>query len=360
MARKRKSRLTHKKKSTGNPDKAPPEGLSKRQFAALEGYTSFVAPDSEGEQHTFGINDTVYIKPYATTPSEAIPDEDYWIGKVRDIRANGPDDVWVRVQWYWSPQEVAEVIKSFHPEFCGKYEKLFSDNHDIVSSRCFAGHIHVEKYDERNIHQPFIGEGDYNWFYRYTFEYNAKRIIPKVATVTCICGVPYIPGVDDILHFCPRPGCRTAHHQTCLLERGFVEDLSEERCRRLIETWPSVGTTVTETVDSLANMNGPPRKRRKGENKTVECPVLRDDPLEGFPEELITVARQQIVKGTKAGGIVGNVTAVTAARDLIYETLSKDGIVPDDWKTVVDIDSAFLDDHQTLPGLLCPFCGSPI
>jgi hypothetical protein len=55
MARKKKSRLTHKKKSTSNnPDKAPPEGLPRTQFAALELYGSFIgrfSPFALGHQH---------------------------------------------------------------------------------------------------------------------------------------------------------------------------------------------------------------------------------------------------------------------------------------------------------------------
>ncbi|KAF9224845.1 hypothetical protein BS17DRAFT_53556 [Gyrodon lividus] len=358
MARKKKSRLTHKKKSTKNLDKAPPEGLAISQFNLLVPYGSFVVEDSEGELNDFRTGDIAYIKPYETAPSEEMPMEDHWIGRIREIRASGPDNVWVRVQWYWSPQEVAQVIKSFHPEFCGQYEKLFSGNHDIVSSQCFSGLVQVKEYDERKLEQPFIEEDD--WFCRYQFEYTSKRITPKPATIVCVCGVPYIPGVDEILHFCPRPGCRTAHHQTCLLERGLVEDLSEERCRRLIETWPDAGRT--DTVESLAHTDTPPRKRRKGmDTSTAGCPVLRDDPLKAFPEELIAVAEQQIVKGTKAGGIVGNVTAVASARNLIYRMLSEDAIVPDDWKTMLDIESAFpVATPQTLPGFLCPSCGSPI
>ncbi|KIK97943.1 hypothetical protein PAXRUDRAFT_24417 [Paxillus rubicundulus Ve08.2h10] len=363
MARKKRSHLTHKKKSASkNPNKAPPEGLPRTQFAALKPYGSFVVEDAEGEHTTFRKDDTAYIKPYETDPSEETPPEDYWIARIREIRgtddSSDPEDaqVWVRVQWYWSPQEVAQVVKSFKPEYCGKYEKIFSDSYDIVSSRCFSAPVQMKRYGEREFEQPFIEEDV--WFCRYDFEYNMRRITPKQATVACVCGVPYIPGVDEILHFCPRPGCRSAHHQTCLLERGLVEDLSVERCRRLVATWLDAGST--DTVASLAYIDAPPRKRRKG---MVTSPtVFHDDPLEDFPRELIAIAEQEIVRGTKAGGIVGNVAAVTAARNIIYKALSGDGTIPNDWETIDMIDSPFpIAAHQTTrQGFLCPSCGSPI
>jgi hypothetical protein len=137
------------------------------------------------------------------------------------------------------------------------------------------------------------------------------------------------------------------------LERGLVEDLSVERCRRLVETWPDAGST--DTVESLAQVDGPPRKRRKG--MAASPVVFHDDPLEDFPQGLIAIAEQEIVRGTKAGGIVGNVAAVTAARNIIYKVLSGDGTIPDDWETI-DIDSPF--PITTLQGFLCPSCGSPI
>ncbi|KIJ63590.1 hypothetical protein HYDPIDRAFT_40999 [Hydnomerulius pinastri MD-312] len=356
MARKKRSRLTLKKSTKNKEHKAPPDGLTEAQFKALKSvFGSFIVTDGDGQPHEFKLNNTAFIVPYQEVPSDDLPLEDHWIGRIREIRANTSEDVWVKVQWYWSPQEVAEVIKSFNPEHCGKKEKLFSDNYDIVSSQCFSDLVLMKRYDERDLEQPQLEDDD--WFYRYNFEYTARRIIPKVATITCVCKTPYIPGSDEILHFCPRPGCRTAHHQSCLLERGLVEDVSEDRYRRLIETWPEVG--ATDTVESV--VEGPSRKRRKGTPSSTDgCPVMIEDldPLESFPRGLLDIAKQQIVKGTHAGGIVGNLAAVTAARNIIFRALTGDGIVPDDW--MVEIDMPSLDIPWKLPGVICPHCGSPI
>ena len=79
------------------------------------------------------------------------------------------------------------------PTICGKYEKLLSDNHDIVSVHCFIGeytsfiqvacnynifdsldHVEVKNFEETNIYQFSIG--DEEWFTRYEFLYDARRI----------------------------------------------------------------------------------------------------------------------------------------------------------------------------------------
>lgn len=65
--------------------------------------------------------------------------------------------VWARVQWYWSGTEVAGIIKSLFVIFaymlvffftrcfysqassCGRFERIFSDQYDYVSSQSFNG-----------------------------------------------------------------------------------------------------------------------------------------------------------------------------------------------------------------------------
>ena len=65
--------------------------------------------------------------------------------------------VWARVQWYWSGKDVAGLIKSLYislhffyvtlyahsrfskPSNCGRYERIYSDQYDYVSSQSFNG-----------------------------------------------------------------------------------------------------------------------------------------------------------------------------------------------------------------------------
>lgn len=83
------------------------------------------------------------------------------------------------------------------------------------------------------------------------------------------------------------------------------------------------------------------------------------NPLAGFPEQLVAVAGHQIVRGTKGGGIVGNIVPVSAARQLILKTLREGGVIPDDWETTIDISAAF-PVSDVLPNCKCPNCGSAI
>ncbi|KAI9458515.1 hypothetical protein HD554DRAFT_1705141 [Boletus coccyginus] len=349
MARKR-ARLTLKKKTDKKADKKAPDGISERKFAAFSHeYGSFTVEDPDHEQHEFRKEDVAYLVHQDSEDTGEVMKDNHWIGKIREIRGDGPDNVWIHVQWFWSPQEVAEVIKSFDPTICGKYERLLSNNCDIVSVHCVVGHVEVKHFDETSIYQGSIE--DEEWFTRYHFSYDAKRVTPKVTHLACpICKVPYTPGVEKILHFCPRPRCHKFYHQSCLVKFGYVE---ETKKHRLLETWPDIDRTapVRELCDSYH-----PRKRQKKDQSSKES---GDDPLSGFPALLVAVAEQPIVRGIQGGGVVGNITSVAGARQLIYRALTQGGVIPDDWESRIDTSIAFLD-ADTLPNCICPDCYSPI
>ena len=157
--------------------------------------------------------------------------------------------------------------------------------------------------------------------------------------------------MEKIHHFCPRPGCRNSYHQACLIKDGYLE---ETRAHRVLETWPNVDRTTS--VEEVCGTY-PPRKRQRINH--LASKESEQDPLAGFPPLLVAAAEQQIVKGTQGGGIVGNIAVVSAARQLIFKTLSEGGVIPDDWETTVDVSAAFpeIDD---LPNCICPNCYSPI
>jgi len=102
---------------------------------------------------------------------------EFWVGKIRHIRIRGSasdPEVWVRVQWYWSPSEVATLIKSFDGSACGRRERLFSDHYDFVSSLCFSDITAVKKYREDDLEPEDISEIEF--YMRYTLEHKVRKV----------------------------------------------------------------------------------------------------------------------------------------------------------------------------------------
>ncbi|KAH0831118.1 hypothetical protein J3R83DRAFT_13684 [Lanmaoa asiatica] len=309
MARKKKARFTHKKKLE---NKETHDGMSAQKFDTFaQEYGSFIVEDSDHELQTFSQGDVAYIQYREPEDDVVVPEEEYWIGQIQEIRADRPDD------------NISNPL----------------------------AHVDLKQFDETSIYQVSIGEAE--WFARYNFLYIGKRISPKVTHVACpICKVPYTPGVEKILHFCPRPSCRNFYHQSCLVKHGYTE---ETRTHRVLETWPHIDRT--ESMEQICCIY-PPRKRQKKDHSASKG--SGNDLLAGLPAQLIAVAEQQIVRGTRGGGVVGNIAPVVAARQLIYGTLNGGGVIPDGWETMIDTSAAFPEIGTILPNCTCPSCYSPI
>lgn len=312
------------------------------EWKTMQNFASFVVADEEGNPHEFSVHQTAFILPEGVLPDILHHPTAYWIGKIKQIRARNDEDVWALVQWYWSPQEVNSVIKSFDVSGCGQYERIMSDYYDYVSTASFCDHATVMRYDERAVDQKVF---DSDHFYcRFDLEYRARRILPSIKSIACCCGVCYNPDRDPVMHFCPSPGCRAAYHQECLRRpKGKLD--STARDRKLIENWPDTDKPLS--IEDLASSR-PCRKRRKG-------PSI-PDPLDQFPDALVKAAQQQIVKGVQAGGVVGNVKAVVAARQLIYCSLLKGSPLPTDWKDKIDVKAAISPDRKSTLVFVCPQC----
>ncbi|EGO01175.1 hypothetical protein SERLA73DRAFT_72145 [Serpula lacrymans var. lacrymans S7.3] len=359
MARRTKKRLTVKKKP--KHPKSPEGAPSHTEWVAWRHFASFVI-ESNSEEIEFRAYIRALILPHGVEPTDDITDDQYWIGVIRDIRARSADseDVWARVQWYWDGEDVARVIKSL-------YERIFSDTYDYVSTSCFSGEHHfstrnsgfiaivgltkVKTLDECLAEQGPIGENEF--FSRCDFEYRAKRVTRRAHL--CLCATPFNPDTDPVIHFCARKSCRAGYHQSCLVNGGYWDqDLSDRRLR-LVEAYPDHDRKFSYK-DHISQQR--PRKRRKF---FPDWDFIEPASLLGLPEDLVRAAEQPIVKGTEAGGVVGNVAAVIAARRRIYDVYSDDKTIPEDWRDQVDVTQAIpLTNGKPLPAFLCPSCNGPI
>ncbi|KAJ2923141.1 hypothetical protein H1R20_g13953, partial [Candolleomyces eurysporus] len=121
-----------------------------------------------------------------------MPEHDYCVVKIREIRGvihdeDDTNDVWAKVQWYYAPEDVAGVIKSFDTSACSPFERVFSDHFDFVSSESFNEVITIPELKDEDIEQQYI---DPNVFYtRYTIERQSRRL-KELGAVAVIISAP--------------------------------------------------------------------------------------------------------------------------------------------------------------------------
>lgn len=195
------------------------------------------------------------------------------------------------------------------------------------------------------------------------------------------------------MHFCPRPSCRRAYHQSCLLAGKHKESSStsnstasssvplrsarkhaapvkrtrseatpatvlspsSNRALRLLACSPDTDDNVDleslialTVVQVTVNNAEPPQKKRRGRPaKTAAEPAAFNevhveavrslvDALAALPPVLLQIAQQPMVRGRafEQGGVSGNIGFVARARRLVYELLEGSSL-PDNWEDQV-------------------------
>ncbi|KJA25224.1 hypothetical protein HYPSUDRAFT_37698 [Hypholoma sublateritium FD-334 SS-4] len=208
--------------------------LTDEKWSSMVPFGTFVITDKDdGTEHKFSKDDIAIILPSGREPGSNMELWEYWVGRIKDIRAEideeGTNTVWAKVQWFYSGRDVADVIKSFDPASVTGHERIYADHYDFVESEAFDAVISVTTFNENDPEPPFIARDEF--YHRYTFEYKARTLKPKPGSAACTCQMPYCPDdtlPDSIMHFCPRPSCRRAFHQSCLLAGKHKESSSAE------------------------------------------------------------------------------------------------------------------------------------
>ncbi|KAJ6562461.1 hypothetical protein B0H19DRAFT_1144620 [Mycena capillaripes] len=324
-----RARLTTTKKRS-RPARIPlgrDEGApTAQEWAAMAQYNTFEVQDEDGKGYAFSVNDIARVLPHGYKVGAAINTHQYWIGKILDVRANNPNDVWVRVHWFYSARDAAGVDRTFDPSHCGKYERLQSNHVDCVSSSAFDGLAPVKHYDETNLNQEPILPNEF--YYRYTIHISDKSISPT-PRATCDCNCLYNPSdtaENSVMHFCPQPACRKYYHRGCISSKGTITPC--DRTDFLLSD-PDTGAALPLNESASAE---PPKKRRRASHTTAVSANLTafGALLKALPPVLLSAAAQPIVRGG-VFGVAGNVAAVIAARRVVCGAL-RDGTSADGWE----------------------------
>ncbi|KAJ6591274.1 hypothetical protein DFH09DRAFT_1139170 [Mycena vulgaris] len=310
--RSRASLWTHKKSKSASRHSGDPTAPTWPTWDTLEQLGAFIVVDGDGKEHRFDLNDVAAILP-PDKDSATITLEEYWMVKIKSIRSTADGEVWVQINWYYSPQDINEKIPSFDALHCAKNERIYSHHSEVISALTFEALVQMVDFLEDDPDQDRI-LGD-QFFCRYFFETRRPilKIFPYTCTsevtrppsttpktsrefgyTACICGELYNPedmGPGRVMHWCPRPSCRRGYHRSCLLSSGHqvLGTQPDIVCARLAIS-PDTDEPIT-LPDERVMLQLPPR--------------------------LMRLAAQPIVRGG-IHGIAGNVGVVVHARRIVH------------------------------------------
>ncbi|KAI4517997.1 hypothetical protein GGG16DRAFT_111596 [Schizophyllum commune] len=381
-----KARRTHKNgisnAARAHPITADSEGPSLQEWRAMSINNKLIITDYDNNPHEFIRGEFVQILPSDVDPDDIpeLEDSEFWVGCIRDMRhrkvEGGDPDVWVQVQWLYSPDDVLALraneikVKPKEPyrnvSRFSPYERFWSTHKDIIPSACLNDVVRVYNFSEADIDAPPIPPETF--FIRYDLDTQTGNFKPtpkNKAAHNCACDTPYNTGdPNERLRFCPRPACRRAFHESCL------------------DPYPTAGITDLHALflsshphkNHPVDLRGEPRDIRpisglgkgkgKGKGKAMYDAVGAEtqEVAELLPERLLALAGRPIVRGGgRGGGVTGNVYAVCRARLKVYE-IAFNGLPDDSWEDEFEDELDELDEEgdEELTVYQCPRCVGPI
>ncbi|KAJ7216427.1 hypothetical protein GGX14DRAFT_518118 [Mycena pura] len=304
---------------------------------------SFTLTNEDGDELRVKLNDVAAICPQGMSPEEDMALDQYWMGKVHDIRST-PDgkvrfqwkdgtvgsyssatsrQVWVQINWYYSPRDINEKIQTFNPSHCAKQERIYSHHSDIVSAFTFNDIVRMVDFLEDDPQQaPILRDA---FFCRYFFDaypsalavhqytlcdvHGASNARKTLEMSTCIiCDEPYNPDDSDpdrVMHWCPRLQCCRGYHRGCLIDNACH---GVSASRDAVIRARLANTADTDTLFVLPD------------TRTMSSVI---------PAQLMHLAAQPIMRGG-THGVAGNVAAVVRARRVVHIALQKHGYISGD------------------------------
>ncbi|KAJ7121029.1 hypothetical protein C8R44DRAFT_981898 [Mycena epipterygia] len=303
---------THTKSKSINLQFGEPTAPTASVWATLEQLGSFIIVDEDGQEYKFSLNDVAAVVPLDKHSTD-LPLDQYWMVRIKGIRSTPGGEVWVQINWYYSPHDVSEKMPSFNPSHCAKHERIYSHHSEIISSLTFEAVVPMADFLEDDPNQvPILRD---QFFCRYFLDTNQStfkisqytsnvekpmhasnlRVWEDFGCNSCLCGEPYSPEDMDprrVMHWCPRPNCRRAYHRSCLLQRGHHKLFLAQQdiiCARLASS-PDTDDQVT-FPDEYTMMQ--------------------------LPSKLMSLAAQPLVRGGTYG-VAGNVAVIVLARRAVH------------------------------------------
>ncbi|KAJ7443963.1 hypothetical protein B0H11DRAFT_2090442 [Mycena galericulata] len=365
------------------------------EWARMEQYGSFTITDDEGRDTIFKLGDTATVVPAGTKFGVDIPAHKYWVVRIAAIRGRNPfeghpksrkapsqakaqlriPEYWVKINWYYSPTEVAYKIKGFAASHCSKYERIYSDHSELVSPSTFNALVPVIKFREDNPEQEPIFDEEF--FVRYFLttsvnpgglsNYALETSTHLQDSVGCICGCPYDLKAKTslhIMHMCPRPHCRRFYHSCCLRDHGHWAVMTDRFIRLLSSPDTDDDPFPSRSVSGHSTRKADP-------TSCSSMKIALDKIIPQLPENLLRLAGQPIVRGAAISGlgITGNCRSVVFARRVVYAAIREEISDFDGWEEGIDSHEIVAD--SDLPALrhedtgqvvvfTCPKCSGPI
>ena len=143
-----------------------------------------------------------------------------WIGKIQEARAENENKVFLRVFWFYWPEELPVGIQHYH----GQQEVVLSNHADIVDATTISGPAEISHWNESDEQDDISLKA---LFWRQTYDISKMGPHGKgglsVLRKHCVCRREYNP--DRTMFKCSNDECNIWNHRECL-EKDLVAEFN--------------------------------------------------------------------------------------------------------------------------------------
>ena len=276
----------------------------------------------------FGLGDHVFVNHSTESTGSNVSEADvFWVARVLEVRAHHPSQVFVRVYWYYWPNELPEGRRPYH----GKNELIASNHMEIIDALTIsekAKIVHVTENEDELPADGLMWRQTYDVLTHKTsvsvkapLSYYYKVIPTALQTLRkdCVCQKYHNP--DKLLIRCSSEKCGKWLHEACLLEDALKTKWEHKHNGAVGNGKNGDGFDIIKTASNGASKaNGVTAKPSKSKAvKPKKIPAFQP----GFPWEGLLEAKLDMIKnkhGAETSQIAGTITITDLREDKIKNT----------------------------------------
>ncbi|KAI9851768.1 MAG: hypothetical protein M1838_002845 [Thelocarpon superellum] len=176
----------------------------------------------------FSVDDDVLVNhPGAEGSTLQSPpaERELWVAHVAEIRACSAKQVFLRVLWFYWPEDLPKGAELYH----GKDELVASNHMDIIDVKTVSGPTKVEHWREDDADAHLSG-----LYWRQTFNVETQELSENQIQTHCFCNAFSNP--DKVQVECTGPNCTRWLHEECIvqdaIQRACHERLTPRKLHR--------------------------------------------------------------------------------------------------------------------------------
>ncbi|KAK6541244.1 hypothetical protein TWF694_008610 [Orbilia ellipsospora] len=198
-----------------------------------------------------------------------------WVARVLQIKASDSSHVYLRVAWFYWPDELPMGRQDYH----GVNELIESNHPDIIDAMSIENLADIKEWDESNEDEELSA-----YYYRQKFDYPTQQL--SAPRTICVCGGYQNP--DTRILQCQ--SCKTWLHEDCITADAMRRHYKPFKFSRFTEKLRAA--EAAEAAEAASKSAG--KQPKKGSTSPETKPVIKAETIRVEPQIAVLIVGDKI------------------------------------------------------------------